>query len=199
MKRLTKHSNACAAWEWRWSVECRITGRWRVEALAALGHGAQAVDWADRYRRELLAMPEAVSPLTGETWQAALGAIDRTCDWVTYFRAQLAEASWQSVFNEWIGCLLPGAVTAGTHGLIRTAHALRALDDGETQLRIEELGVALAYWAAFYRERRWDRHRPMSDAAGGGRKPRAAQSRRSPEPRVGLKPGQSSQCVRRRS
>ena len=127
-------------------------GPMAVEALAALGHGAQAVDWADRYRRELLIMPKAVSPLTGKTWRAALGAIDRTGDWVTYFRAQLAEASWQSVFDEWIGRLLPGVITAGTHGLIRTAHAMRALDDGQTQLRIEELGVALAYWAAFYRE-----------------------------------------------
>ena len=37
------------------------------------------------------------------------------------------------------------------HGLLRTAHALRALQDAETPLRIEELGAALAYWAAYYR------------------------------------------------
>src|SRR4029450_5832403 len=52
---------------------------------------------------------------------------------------------------EWIGAALPGTIAAGTHWLIRTAHALRALEDAETPLRVEELGVALAYWAAYYR------------------------------------------------
>jgi len=127
-------------------------GPMAVEALAALGHGATAVSWADRYGRELGTMPKAYSPLTAETWRPALGAIERIGDWGAYFRAQLAEAPWRSVFDEWIGRLLPGAITAGTHGLIRTAHAMRALEDGETPLRIEELGVSLAYWAAYYRE-----------------------------------------------
>jgi Questin oxidase-like len=40
---------------------------------------------------------------------------------------------------------------AGGHGFLRTAHALRALAGAETALRVEELGVALAYWAAYYR------------------------------------------------
>src|SRR5262249_55953837 len=127
-------------------------GPMAVEALAALGYGDRSVEWADRYRRELAEMPGAISPLTGETWKSALGAIDRAGDWVAYFRAQLAESPWQAVFADWIGRLLPGAITAGTHGIIRTAHAIRALEDGETQLRIEELGVSLAYWAAYYRE-----------------------------------------------
>src|SRR5262249_31750255 len=82
----------------------------------------------------------------------ALGAIERTGDWVAYFRAQLAEVPWRSVFSEWITRLMPGAIAAGTHGLIRTAHAVRSLDDGETELRTEELGNSLAYWAAYYRE-----------------------------------------------
>jgi Questin oxidase-like len=127
-------------------------GPMAVEALAALGHGTRAVDWADRYSRSLGRLPDPVSPLTGETWRGALGEIERTGDWIAYFRLQLAEAPWRSVFAEWIGRLLPGAITAGTHGLIRAAHAMRALEDGETQLRIEELGVSLAYWAAYYRE-----------------------------------------------
>ena len=48
--------------------------------------------------------------------------------------------------------LLPATPAAGGHGLIRTAHALRALSDAETPLRVEELGVALAYWATYYRK-----------------------------------------------
>lgn len=56
------------------------------------------------------------------------------------------------MFTEWIGRLLPAAPSAGGHGFLRTAHALRALANTETPLRVEELGVALAYWAAYYRK-----------------------------------------------
>jgi len=38
------------------------------------------------------------------------------------------------------------------HGFLRTAHAIRALSQAETPLRVEELGAALAYWAAYYRK-----------------------------------------------
>src|SRR5262249_10810181 len=85
-------------------------------------------------------------------WSQALGAVDRFGDWVAFFRAQLAESPWRVVFNEWIGRLLPATPSAGAHGLIRTAHPLRALADAETALRVEELGVALAYWAAYHRK-----------------------------------------------
>src|SRR5262245_20608950 len=126
-------------------------GPMAAEALVALGCDDVVVAWADRYRRQLDAMPPPRSPVTAGDWAQALGAIDRFGDWVAYFRAQLAEAPWRVVFGEWIGRLLPATPSAGAHGLIRTAHALRALADVETALRVEELGVALAYWAAYYR------------------------------------------------
>jgi Questin oxidase-like len=126
-------------------------GPMAAEALVALGCGDAVVAWADRYRRQLDAMPPAGSPVTAGDWAQALGAIDRFGDWVAFFRRQLAEAPWQVVFREWIGRLLPATPSAGAHGLIRTAHALRALADAGTALRVEELGVALAYWAAYYR------------------------------------------------
>jgi hypothetical protein len=127
-------------------------GPMAAEALAALGRADVVVSWADRYRRKLNAMPPSRSPITSEGWAAALGAIDRFADWVAFFRVQLAEAPRQAVFGEWIGRLLPATPSAGAHGLIRTAHALRALANAETPLRVEELGVALAYWAAYYRK-----------------------------------------------
>jgi hypothetical protein len=123
-----------------------------AEALVAMGRDDVVVAWADRYRRNLDAMPAPTSPITVETWKEGLGAIDRIADWVAFFRARLVEAPWRAVFTEWIGRLLPATPSAGAHGLIRTAHALRALQNGETALRIEELGVALAYWAAYYRK-----------------------------------------------
>src|SRR5262245_29173115 len=126
-------------------------GPMAAEALVTLGYDDVVVAWADRYRRQLDAMPPPRSPVTAQNWPQALGAIDRFGDWVALFRAQLAEAPWRVVFGEWIGRLLPATPAAGAHGLIRTAHALRALADAETALRVEELGVALAYWAAYYR------------------------------------------------
>jgi hypothetical protein len=123
-----------------------------AEALVAMGRDDVVVAWADRYRRNLDAMPAPTSPITLETWMQSLGTIERIADWVAFFRAQLADAPWRAVFAEWIGRLLPASASAGGHGLIRTAHAVRALQDAETPLRIEEFGVALAYWAAYYRK-----------------------------------------------
>jgi hypothetical protein len=123
-----------------------------AEALVTLGRNDVVVAWADRYRRKLNAMPPSRSPITTEDWAEALGAIDRFADWVAFFRTQLVEAPWRAVFSEWAGRLLPATPSAGGHGLIRTAHALRALAHAETSLRVEELGAALAYWAAYYRQ-----------------------------------------------
>src|SRR5215470_7844515 len=127
-------------------------GPMAAEALVALGRDDIVVAWADRYRRKLNAMPPSKSPITTKDWAQALGAIDRFADWVAFFRTQLAKAPWRAVFREWIGHLLPATPSAGAHGLIRTAHAVRALADNETGLRVEEFGVALAYWAAYYRK-----------------------------------------------
>jgi hypothetical protein len=126
-------------------------GPMAAEALVALERDDVVGNWVDRYRQRLDLMPAAASPVTADTWREALGDIRRTPDWVAFFRAQLAEGPWQVVFTDWIGRLLPGAISAGQHGLIRTAHAIRALEDAETPLRVEELGVALAFWAAYYR------------------------------------------------
>lgn len=127
-------------------------GPMAAEALVALGRDDVVANWVDRYRQRLDVMPAVTSPITVDTWREALGDIGRIADWAAFFRAQLAEALWRAVFADWIGRLLPATISAGQHGLIRTAHALRALEDAETPLRVEELGVALAYWAAYYRE-----------------------------------------------
>jgi hypothetical protein len=127
-------------------------GPMAAEALVALGRDDVVIGWTNRYRRRLSSIPLARSPITEELRTDALGAIDRFGDWVAFFAAQLTEDHWEAVFSKWIGRLLPATPSAGGHGLIRTAHALRALADAETSLRVEELGVALAYWAAYHRK-----------------------------------------------
>ena len=127
-------------------------GPMAAEALVALGYGDLVAAWAERYRRKLDVMPASRSPIAAEGGAEALGAVNRFADWVEFFRARLAEAPWQTVFSEWISRLLPATPSAGGHGFLRTAHAIRALSQAETPLRVEELGAALAYWAAYYRK-----------------------------------------------
>jgi hypothetical protein len=43
-------------------------------------------------------------------------------------------------------------MAGATHGIIRTAHAVRALEAGQSPERLHEFGEGLAYWAARYQE-----------------------------------------------
>ncbi len=86
----------------------------------------------------------------------ALGDYARYGDWVDLFRAELERGPWQAVVARWTPRLAPGVSAAVFHGLIRTAHAVRALRRKETDERRGELAVALAYWAARYDEPRCD-------------------------------------------
>jgi Questin oxidase-like len=125
-------------------------GPMAAEALVALGCPDDVPRWVDDYRRELAPMPHARSPVTEDTWHEALGAIHRIGDWQTFFVARLAEAPWQTVLGQWMPRLVRGVMAGGSHSLIRTAHAVRALSEAETPLRVEEFASALAYWAAYY-------------------------------------------------
>jgi hypothetical protein len=81
-----------------------------------------------------------------------LGDGRRLADWVTFFERELAEAPWRDVVKRWAPKLAPGLAAAATHGIIRTAHAARSLESGETSLRLRELAKGLGYWAARYFE-----------------------------------------------
>src|SRR5262249_28262096 len=112
-------------------------GPMAAEALVALGHPDLAPQWAERYRRLLDTMPAATSPVTSTTWRESLGEEGRLADWSAFFKRQLAELPWQEALEQWLRRLIPGLVSAGRHGLIRTAHAVRALSRGPTALRLE--------------------------------------------------------------
>jgi hypothetical protein len=47
---------------------------------------------------------------------------------------------------------LPGLFAGAAHGLLRVAHAVRALEASDTPTRRRELGLGLAYWAARHQE-----------------------------------------------
>ena len=128
-----------------------------AEALAALGHSDQVTPWVRSFRE---ARPFHEAPTVGHaldgadesSWRGALGNAGKIGDWEGLFRRELAEAPWRDVLTRWWPRLLPGLVTRLTHGMIRTAHAVRGLASttSTSDAQLVELARALALWAAYF-------------------------------------------------
>jgi hypothetical protein len=125
-------------------------GPMATEAMIQLGHIDDVPAWVDEYCSHLDVRPDGIEPITDETWPDAIGDIRRITDWTIFFRHQLDDAPVDDVLARWIPRLLPGVMAAATHGVIRTAHALRSLSQHDTPPRRNELAAGLAYWAARY-------------------------------------------------
>ncbi|MEU8780801.1 hypothetical protein [Streptomyces sp. NPDC048637] len=139
-------------------VDLANHGPMGAEALALLGQEDEVASWVRRYRRamehhEPPAARFALDPADESSWRPALGDFPRAGDWEWLFVRELAEAHWREVLVRWWPRLIPGLFAGLTHGLIRTAHAVRGLyaaADKPTQLQLNELARGLAYWAARY-------------------------------------------------
>ncbi|MFE0192400.1 hypothetical protein [Streptomyces sp. NPDC058989] len=137
-------------------VDLANHGPMGAEALARLGQQDEVAAWVRRYRRamehhEPPAARFPLDPADESSWRPALGAFDRAGDWERLFVRELAEAHWREVLIRWWPRLIPGLFAGLTHGLIRTAHAVRGLHaaaDRPTRLQLDELARGLAYWAA---------------------------------------------------
>ncbi len=127
-------------------------GPMAAEALVTLGRPDVVVRWAEWYVRRLQDHPQPRNPIASDEWREALGDIARAGDWDVFFLRELRERPWQEVLETWVARLAPGIMAGATHGIIRTAHAVRSLGRRETPQRIDELAEALAYWAARYQE-----------------------------------------------
>ncbi|GAA0435650.1 hypothetical protein Acor_55840 [Acrocarpospora corrugata] len=121
-----------------------------AEALVRLGAPEMVPGWISAYLPKLDDQPGTRDRITD--WRDALGDKRRIGDWTAYFTAALTESSWRDVLALWWPRLSPGLAAGATHGVIRTAHAVRAVADQETDPRQAELAHALAYWAAAYAE-----------------------------------------------
>ena len=120
------------------------------EALFALGREDAVLPWVDEYRKRLTYRPSPSLPIPPEEWREYLGARERMGDWIELFENELSEAPWQEVVRQWVPRLAPAVMAAATHGLIRTAHAVRSLSSEETPQRRHELARGMGYWAARY-------------------------------------------------
>ncbi len=61
--------------------------------------------------------------------------------------------SWRALLLKWWPRLLPGLAASATHGVIRSAHAVRSLRDAGAEphpLLVDELAQGLGFWAARY-------------------------------------------------
>ena len=144
-----------------------------AEALAALGFTDAVSDWVEwskttrRYSSE--PTPTARIDIADESaWRSCLGKYRRAADWAATFETQINEHGWHEVLITWWPRLVPGLSGALTHGLIRTAHAVRGVSatPEPTPLQLRELAHGLGYWAAVYT--------PLSTGLLGRRRPAAA-------------------------
>lgn len=172
-----------------------------ADALGRIGGGEFIGRWLDLYSRRLSPPPSPHEPIQSETWRQALGDPRRLGDWTRWFERELADRPWAQVLASWWPRLLPGALAAATHPLIRAGHAVRALQEVDTEPRRSELAHALGYWAA-----RWQPLKtppplgslsaqaalnalaPLKDARGGIRERIAQLEQRAPWAADGIAP-----------
>lgn len=126
-------------------------GPMAAEALCRLGHPALIEGLIDAYAPRLPSL-ETGTTIPASQRTAALGDPARLRDWVSTFDRETTERSWREVLASWVDVLLPGLFAGAAHGLLRVAHAVRALEEAETPPRRRELGMGLAYWAGRYQE-----------------------------------------------
>lgn len=117
-----------------------------AEALDVLGRPDAIAPWIDACRAQLLPWPAPIGAVP------KLGAEEHVSDWRALFAAELDALGWRGLLARWVPRLAPGASGGALHGLIRTAHAARALSRADTDMRRAELAAALASWACVFGE-----------------------------------------------
>ncbi|MCA9506144.1 MAG: DUF4243 domain-containing protein [Myxococcales bacterium] len=125
-------------------------GPMAAEALVGLGHQALIPALVDVYAPRLPAA-RAGRVLSEAEQASARGRVEHAADQVATFEARLeAAADWRDVIAREVPPLLPGLFAATGHGLLRTAHAIRALEREDSALRRGELARGLAHWSSRY-------------------------------------------------
>jgi hypothetical protein len=131
-------------------------GPMAAEAIVQLGADDEVAGWVDRYRTRLTPEPEPRDRIAVDQWRSRLGDVRYVGDWTVLFEQEIAETGWRQTLIRWWPRLLPGLSASATHGMIRTAHAVRSLaapgSGGDSALAAldAELARGLGLWAARY-------------------------------------------------
>jgi len=122
-------------------------GPMAAEALESIGHQSLIPAFVDSYapRLPLAGSGRALRP---DEREAARGNPARRADWTAHFEAALESGDWKAVALPAVHDLLPGLAAAAGHGLLRTFHAMRALEREDNGVRRQELARGLAYWSS---------------------------------------------------
>src|SRR6266403_1648721 len=102
-----------------------------AETVVTLGFLDEAVPWIDHYIQEVPHFPRPepssvrIKPTDESDWRNELGNFERLGDWVELFEEVLENEPWTDALGRWWPRLVVGFLGGLTHGLIRTAHAVR--------------------------------------------------------------------------
>ncbi len=140
-----------------------------AEALVVLGRDDDVLPWVRSYARRLDPLPAPWKPIDVAHWRASLGEERHAADWPAFFARELRERPWNEVLDAWVARLAPGLAAAAAHGVLRTAHAARALAARDTPERRAELCAGLGYWAMTYQALPQPRVPRASSATGAPR------------------------------
>jgi len=117
-----------------------------AEALVALGLGHRVMDWISHHPVRAYEAPSTGISIPS-AWKEAMGRKECHGDWLRHFESELNGNPFRDVLASWVGRFAHDAGAVLFHGLIRTAHAARALQHKDTPLRRGELARGLALWA----------------------------------------------------
>jgi hypothetical protein len=122
------------------------------EALATLGYQDRIGEWVYSFEG---AMGQAVTPVAPRwgpawDWRDIAGDYRRLPEWMGFFAHCVDEDGWQAVVTDWVPRFMPALSSALYHGVIRTAHAVRAIGNVDSPSRRAELARALGNWATWY-------------------------------------------------
>ena len=127
-------------------------GPMACEALIRLRRSDAVDDFMARYSKSLVPLEISTLHFDKSAWRSSLGKRSLVGGWQSLFTNELVERPFEDVIATWVPRLAPGAAAAATHGLLRTAHAVRSIEKRTNELRIAELARGLSYWAATYQE-----------------------------------------------
>ena len=100
--------------------------------MIRLGGGDRVEAWVDEYRVQLTPDADPGDRVTTDNWRGAARPLRPSRDWTSLFRRAMLDQGWRVMYwTPWWDRLLPGAAASATHGLIRTAHAVRNLAGGD--------------------------------------------------------------------
>jgi hypothetical protein len=115
-------------------------------ALERLGAPLERLEeWYETYRAKnhLVPVPNPVAPIDARNWEAALGERAREADYRGFFAGEVRRLGVAGAIQTYLPRLIKGVAASATHPLMRLAYGILENDE-------QEVGVALAYWAACY-------------------------------------------------